>query len=310
MEGLDAAARPPSYHDNDKAGASAGNENTYSGNRITGAGASPTPVPSNGTGGLQAQDAVRSRLFVISLDQRSPRRLRGISLANDAFTSSKLEAQPHKRYEFVFPPCYQDVKVFPSICTSSTKSMPQYYISLLGGLKKVASEPIIVLRARSTAVYDHTEEHGQFDDPDASRLAALYEEQVCKLVEREIGQRAGFMEFTQSVVNYIARGRDSAWITPAMQREAGSLVTDMEGSSGLAGATHLLRRLEEYLAFIGSQSRQVAIVARSRAIVDRIKSTLDSAAQKQRSMQPGTPPGTNTRPSRPCYCNHAQYCHA
>ena len=244
------------------------------------------------SGSRYHNEVVRSKLFVTSLDRTSCRRLRGISLANDAL-SPKRDRALHKRYEFVFPQCYQDVKVFPSLLTTSTKSMPHFYISMLGGINNVAPEPIVVLRAWSLTpgrASWYAEGDGNFHDPDASRLALLYEAKVCALVEQEIGRKAKFVENKQVAINVLAHGRYTGWITCDMIREAGALVTDMEGIQGGAGAEHMLRRLEEYLAFVKSQDQRHSLFERLQRSVALLKEKILWTANQQQSMRRGATP--------------------
>jgi len=204
-----------------------------------------------------------------------------ISFFNDTIPMPTGWRPAYKCYEFIFPPCYQDVKVSPSD-NNTVSSMPHYYLKLMGSkaLKDVAIEPVIVVRARPLLLYRR---EGPTVDAHAVWLAEMKMDEVLKVVEKEIGRKAALVEKNRaSVKKGVNKARDaSGQKKMKYYRRAGERIT---GSAGVRGAEHLLQRLIEFVGFVGKKSDGIALVGRLTADVSRLRRQTAEMTKMQQSV--------------------------
>ncbi|KAK5745006.1 hypothetical protein LTR17_001757 [Elasticomyces elasticus] len=237
---------------------------------------SPNPIP----------EPHRSKLFVRSSQpQPWPKRLCLMTWLNDTFDTVTNRPSSSWLHEFVFPPCYENVYISPPLLSRKRDDLPRYRIEMLGDLCGVHEEPIVVLRKVHSGVKIGGNREPMNVDAEAIRQAEVHLEEVCRLVAEEIGVKAKNVESAKTKVEYYAKYccRDRQF----RHCKSSSLLANSEGSVGIAGAEHLLRRLEEYLGFVGRRPEQVACVGRLRLDVERMRRKVVAMVKDQQSIMKG-----------------------
>ncbi|KAK5708120.1 hypothetical protein LTR97_000660 [Elasticomyces elasticus] len=182
----------------------------------------------------------------------------------------------YDRYEFVFPSCY-----YKDISMQRNSDDPsRYCIKLLGAHKGVQIEPIVVLR--KVVAGKSWNPNQPIRDSEASLLAEIHFEEVCKLVEKEIGVKAKFVENAQKkVCTQVAQAKKQGTAYFEWHRETNAFITACEGSAGLAGAQHLLQRLEGYVELVGKIPEEVPLVGeKQKMIMEIIRKSQEARAVK------------------------------
>ncbi|KAK3630121.1 hypothetical protein LTR56_017647 [Elasticomyces elasticus] len=230
-----------------------------------------------------------SKLFVLS-SQPLPwrKRLYLTTWLNDTFDPIANRPSSSWLYEFVFPPCYENVYISPPILSRRRDGMPRYRIEMLGDLCGVQEEPIVVLRKVHSGVKVGGNSEAMSGDSEASRQAEVHVEKVCRLVAEEIGSKARHVESAKTAVDYHVKwSAISAINRESRHRMSSSVLAGSEGSAGLVGAEHLLRRLEGFLVFVGRRPEDTPCVERLRGDVERIRRRVAEMVKSQKSIMAG-----------------------
>ncbi|KAK5698324.1 hypothetical protein LTR17_023766 [Elasticomyces elasticus] len=221
---------------------------------------------------------VHRRLYVLPRDPPTWRQ-KSRTVYNVPNDDSYFPFPDFERYECVFPSsCYKDIRLARTPHRSS-----RYWINLLG--KEFQEEPIVVFRKCGASVSSNLAEPIQ--DAEASFLAESYLEKVCKLVEKEIGVKAKFVELAQNKICSRVAEVERLGLHVGYcdwHRETNACITESEGSAGVVGAEHLLRRLQEYLALIGKKQEEVPCVTRLQADVQLVRRRATYMAQQQKAI--------------------------
>ncbi|KAK4898383.1 hypothetical protein LTR27_003979 [Elasticomyces elasticus] len=221
---------------------------------------------------------VHRRLYVLPRDPPTWRQ-KSRTVYNVPNDDSYFPFPDFERYECVFPSlCYKDIRL-----ARTTPRSSRYWINLLG--KEFQAEPVVVFRKSEASVSSNLAEPIQ--DAEASFLAETYLEKVCKLVEKEIGVKAKFVELAQNKICSLVAEVERLGLNVGYcdwHRETNACITESEGSAGVVGAEHLLRRLQEYLAFIGKKQEDVPCVARLQADVQLVRRRATYMAQQQKAI--------------------------
>ncbi|KAK3630122.1 hypothetical protein LTR56_017648 [Elasticomyces elasticus] len=221
---------------------------------------------------------VHRRLYVLPRDSPTWRQ-KSRTVYNVPDDDSYFPFPDFERYECVFPSlCYKDIRL-----ARTTPRSSRYWISLLG--KEFQAEPIVVFRKSAASVSSNLAEPIQ--DAEASFLAESYLERVCKLVEKDIGVKAKFVELAQNKICSRVAEVERLGLNVGYcdwHRETNACITESEGSAGVVGAEHLLRRLQEYLVFIGKKQEDVPCVARLQADVQLVRRRATYMAQQQKAI--------------------------
>ncbi|KAK3632470.1 hypothetical protein LTR56_016352 [Elasticomyces elasticus] len=201
---------------------------------------SPNPIP----------EPHRSKLFVPS-SQPLPwrKRLFLTTWLNDTFNTVTNRPSSSWLHEFVFPPCCENVYISPPLLSRKRDDMPRYRIEMLGDLCGVQEEPIVVLRKVHSGVKIGGKQDAMDKDLEAIRQAELQLEDVCRLVAEEIGVKAKHVEKYRSEIDWHVQL--SSYERESRHRKSSCQLASSGGSAGLAGAEHFLRRLGEFLVFVG-----------------------------------------------------------
>ncbi|KAK5687135.1 hypothetical protein LTS10_001272 [Elasticomyces elasticus] len=224
-------------------------------------------------------ELLRTKHYVLPRDPPTWRQcLRQIMIYNIPNDTIYKPSSCSDHYEFVFPPCYMDIRI-----SREHDDTSRYCIKLLGAHKGVQVEPIVVLRKVLAGRRERSDR--PIRDVEASRLAEAYFEDVCRLVEKEIGVKAKFVEVAQNkICSRVAEAERLGKGYIDWHRETNACITESEGSAGVVGAEHLLRRLPEYLALIGNKQEEVPCVARLRADVQLVRRRATYMAQQQKAI--------------------------
>ncbi|KAK4898381.1 hypothetical protein LTR27_003977 [Elasticomyces elasticus] len=237
---------------------------------------SPLPLP----------EPHRSRLFVFSSEPLPWRkRLYLTTWLNDTFDPVTNRSSSSWLHEFVFPPCYENVYISPPLLSRRRDNMPRYCIEMLGDLCGVQEEPIVVLRKVHSGVKIGGDPEAMNVDSKATRQAEVHLEEVCRLVAEEIGSKAEHVESAKTMVDYYVKY--SAINRESKHRTSTSVLADSEGSAGLAGAEHLLRRLGEFLVFVGRRPEDTPCVERLCGDVEQIRRRVAEMVKSQKSIMAG-----------------------
>ncbi|KAK5687134.1 hypothetical protein LTS10_001271 [Elasticomyces elasticus] len=231
----------------------------------------------------------RSKLFVLS-SQPLPwrKRLYLTTWLNDTFDPVAKRPSSSWLYEFVFPPCYENVYISPPIISRRRDDMPRYCIGMLGDLCGVQEEPVVVLRKVHSGVKVGGTLEAMSGDSEASRQAEVHVEEVCRLVAEEIGSKARHVESAKTAVDYHVKwSAISAINRESKHRMSSSVLAGSEGSAGLVGAEHLLRRLEGFLVFVGRRPEDTPCVERLRGDVELIRRRVAEMVKSQKSIMAG-----------------------
>ncbi|KAK5726901.1 hypothetical protein LTR15_002791 [Elasticomyces elasticus] len=201
----------------------------------------------------------RSKLFVRSSQpQPWPKRLCLTTWLNGTFDPVINRPSSSWLHEFVFPPCYENVYISPPLLSRKRDDMPRYRIEMLGDRCGVQEEPIVVLRKVHSGVKIGGRQDAMDKDLEAIRQAELQLEDVCRLVAEEIGVKAKHVDSARTGVYHKARYSKSN--RESRHRKSSSLLAISEGSAGLAGAEHLLRRLENISASLAEDRNRSLVL--------------------------------------------------
>ncbi|KAK3676180.1 hypothetical protein LTR78_003930 [Recurvomyces mirabilis] len=178
----------------------------------------------------QQQQTVQTQSYVRNMKHPSTRQmLHGPSVA---ITSLDLPIDRHygyAQYHFVFPPCFDPVRVFRSMCDPGEK-LPRHLIRLRGEKRNCVLEPIVVVR-KSNQMGPGKEEDKIEADAVVVRLAGAYCDEICAIVEKTVGKEAdalgkalGSVQEMQQAMNY-SNERCWRW---KYHRKAGTIISRHE----------------------------------------------------------------------------------
>lgn len=267
------ASPPPSYHGDKTPDSDAGTEDELSSHLVQ---APPDPDQLPNSTKSVVDEPPQSKFFVRSQHDASLlRRLTGRSLSNAPERMSKTPCNYWERYEVVFPPGYKDVKLRPSSWHMIPAPTPRYYVWHHSTSKRYQAEPITILRRWDVKPWSNGVEQ------QAVQIAMWYREEICKLVEAEVGRKARVVEKAHDTVDE-EFGQWKIFGGRKRSRKVGAQITKAEGINGVGGAEHFVRRLRDYLTFIDVD--EAALAARLEKIVALMRGRMTSMAHKQSTM--------------------------
>ncbi|KAK4949567.1 hypothetical protein LTR10_012185 [Elasticomyces elasticus] len=223
-------------------------------------------------------ELVQRRLYVLPRDPPTWRQ-KAHTVYNVPNDDSYFPFPNFERYECVFPSlCYKNIRL-----ARTTPRSSRYWINFFG--KEFQAEPIVVFRKSEASISSNLAE--PIRDAEASALAESYLEEVCKLIEKAIGVKAKFVELAQNKICSRVAEVERLGLNVGYcdwHRETNACITESEGSAGVVGAERLLRRLQEYLTFIGKKQEDVPCVARLQADVQLVRRRATYMAQQQKAI--------------------------
>lgn len=215
---------------------------------------------------LRSEAPERSKFFVCVQDFPSWYVLaKGTVLTNAVFYYPAA-----KLYEFVFPPSYKPVFLWPSLRQKRNEA-PEYYVQLLDS-KRYVPEPLVILREAHQDATAGRSWRATTDDEQAVHIASCHRETVIRLVKSELKRKLEYCVSKYEKAVYIKKYTRKAFRDIREgNHKLMELKVDCAGEKGAGGANWLFDRLESYFEFIGKKDGDEAVLRAVKAVVDDIQ---------------------------------------